>query len=163
MVNKYTDLEAYFKTTEKDAVRFIDTISDIVQKEGGGAHEDYVVRQLVSGKPDRVKTPKRFAVHLSGFVRIFCGWHSSDYVWHIEHAAIRRQWKVSDAKVIHMISMIMHDHLPDIEAKIWTPQPDWELRTITFKAVGLANFWNFEESTVDKINSKLFEVLNTVV
>ena len=161
--SKYSALEEFFKSTDDEAETFVDTLKDVIQQKSGVAHKDDIRRKLIFGKPDQVTAPKRFAEQLSGFVRIFHGWHRDDYAWHIEHAAIRKPWKVTDARVIYIIAVVMNKHLPDIEAKIWPPQPDWELRTITFKAMGLATDWSFEESSIEKINRELFEVLNAVV
>lgn len=158
----YSALEELFSTPEKEVETFLDIIGDNIEwsKLGGN---DSMVRRLASGEPDIVKAPKKLTPCLSGFVRIFHGWHNSDYVWHIEHAAIRRPWKVSLDRVIYIIAKIMHDHLPDMEAKIWPPQPDWELKTVTFKAMGLSEEWSFDDGIIDTINRRLLESLNQVV
>jgi len=151
-----------FDATEEEVGTFLDVITDRVDKTHGSDSMS-LVRRLVSGEPDKVKAPKKLVESLSGFVRIFHGWHNKDYVWHIEHAAIRRPWKISIDRVIYIVAKIMHDALPDVEAMIWPPHHDWELRTVTFKAMGLADEWSFNEVDVEKINQKLFESLNQVV
>lgn len=156
-------LERIFKITDRDAGAFVDNLmGEIVHFAPEGSDE--VVRKIVEGKPDAVTRPKNLAEHISGFIRIFCGWHDDDYVWHIEHAAIRRPWRVPEPKVIYLIATTMHEVLPyHIQAKIWLPQQDWELRTITFKAMGVGKEWSFSERDVEKINSRLFEILNPLV
>lgn len=154
----YKNLESFFKASEDDVGTFVDVI-----KEEGGDHLVAGSRKIAAGKPDQVRAPKRFRESLSGFIRIFHGWHDMDYVWHIEHAAIRRSWKVSTNRVIYIIAKIMHDSLPDIEAKIWPPQLNWELKTITFKALNLKGEWSFSEDIIEKINRDLFDTLNKVV
>lgn len=159
---EYKDLEAFFKSCDKDGETFVDVL-----KEHMGAPSDRssagVTRRIVSGKPDLVTPSKKFSSALSGFVRIHHGWHNNDYVWHIEHASIRRPWKVPIKRVIYAIAKTMHAALPDIEATIWPPQMDWELRMITFKALNLKHEWSFSEDMVEKINNTLFEVLNKMV
>ena len=151
-----------FETTEEDVGTFLDVITDRISKSGDSGSMD-LARRLVSGEPDKVKSPRKLQESLSGFVRIFHGWHNKDYVWHIEHAAIRRPWKVSVDRVIYIVAKIMHEALPDVEATIWPPRQDWELRTVTFKALGLADAWSFNEADVSSINNRIFESLNQVV
>lgn len=151
-----------FETTEEDVGTFLDVITDRISKSGDSGSMD-LARRLVSGEPDKVKSPRKLQESLSGFVRIFHGWHNKDYVWHIEHAAIRRPWKVSVDRVIYIVAKIMHEALPDVEATIWPPHHDWELRTVTFKALGLADAWSFNEADVSSINNRIFESLNQVV
>ena len=151
-----------FGTTEEEVGTFLDVIMDRIGK-NQGADSMSLARRLVSGEPDLVKAPKKLMESISGFVRIFHGWHNKDYVWHIEHAAIRRPWKVSVDRVIYIVAKIMHDALPDVEASIWRPHLDWELKTITFKALGLADAWSFNEEDVSVINQRIFESLNQVV
>lgn len=158
----YKTLEDFFKTKEADVETFVDSLEDLDIKKVAKKSES-TFRRIVEGKPDKVKAPKRLNEHLSGFVRIFCGWHGEDYVWHIEPAAIRRPWRASQDRIIYIIANTMHANLPDVEAKIWVPQPDWEIKTITFKAMGLENEWSFSEEIIDKINEQLFKVLNTFV
>jgi hypothetical protein len=160
----YSALEEFLRTTQEEAETFLDILQEVIQDKNIGLnHDDELARRIVSGKPDVINTPKKFEQHVSGFIRIICGWHRDDYVWHIEPAAIRRSWKYSLERIIFIIAKIMNENLPDVEAKIWPPQTDWELKTVTFKAIGLANEWSFHPSDVDKINKKLFETLNTLV
>lgn len=155
-------LDDLFETPDKDVDTFMDTLQDVL-KDGNPRLEKGFVRKLVSGEVDRVKAPKPLKPCLSGFVRIFHGWHRNDYVWHIEHAAIRRPWKTPIDRVIYTIAKIMHANLPDVEAKIWPPLPDWELKTVTFKALDLNSYWNFSESDIQKINEALLDSLNKLV
>ena len=157
----YRNLEEFFKTSDKDVSTFVDVL-----KEHMGDTSDRDIsfsRRLMSGQPDKVSAPKRFQESLSGFVRIFHGWHDDDYVWHVEHASIRRPWKTTIDRVIYIVAKTMHDELPDVEATIWPPQMQWELKTVTFKALNLAKEWSFSEDIIEKINRRLFEALNKVV
>lgn len=160
----YKDLEALFETDPGQVQTFVDVLVD---KIGGDytdhPHDGEFVRKLVSGQPDEVKAPKLLTEQISGFVRIFHGWHDEDYVWHIEHASIRRPWKVSIDVIVYLIAKTMQDLLPDIEASIWLPQLDWELKSVTFKALGVRGEWSFNEEDVTKINAKLFEILQPLI
>lgn len=155
-------LDTFFNQKKEDVSTFYDALSGSLQGSDSSPRDD-VIRKIVSGKPDRISVPKKMGTHVSGFVRIICGPHRDDYVWHVEPAAIRRPWKTTNERIIFIIAKIMHGSLPDIEAKIWPPQQDWELRTITFKALGLVNEWSFNEALVEKINHRLFEALNPLV
>jgi hypothetical protein len=159
--SEYKNLEAFFKATDEDVETFLDVLKSNMGEPGGQRVE--LTRKLVSGKPDKVSAPKRLTSSLSGFVRIFHGWHNKDYVWHIEHASMRRPWKIPTSRVIYIIAKTMHSILPDIDATIWPPQAEWELKTVTFKALSLKDEWSFSEDILERINNKLFEVLNTVV
>lgn len=154
-------LDKIFSTTDGD----VETFVDVLKGHMGEPFEDRdnMSRKLLSGKPDLVSAPNRLQQSVSGFVRIIHGWHDSDYVWHIEPAAIRRPWTVNIDRVIYIIAKIMHGTLPDIEATIWPPQMDWELKTITFKSLGLKDEWSFSGDMIEKINGSLFEALNKVV
>jgi len=158
----YKDLESFFKASDEDVGTFMDVLNDRMQEKPADHCLD-ITRKLISGKPDQVSAPRRFQTALSGFVRIFHGWHNNDYVWHIEHAAIKRPWKIQLNAVIVMIAKVMHDCLPDVEATIFPPQQGWELKTITFKALDLKSEWSFSEDMIEKINNRLFEALNKVV
>jgi len=158
----YKSLEEFFKTKEADVETFVDSLEGLDIKKTAKSGQS-TFRKIVEGKLDKVKTPKKLTEHISGFIRIFCGWHGDDYVWHIEPAAIRRPWRASQERIVYIIAKTMHENLPDIEAKIWTPQPDWEIKTVTFKAMGLENEWSFSEEIIEKINAQLFKVLNSFV
>jgi len=155
-------LDGFFNVSQEEAETFYDAMATTIQTGGDSPKED-MIRRIVSGKPDRVKMPARLTDEVSGFVRVIHGPHGEDYVWHVEHAALRRPWKTTNERIIFIIATIMHDCLPDIEAKIWPPAGDWELRTITFKALGLVDEWTFHESLVQKINLRLFAALNPLV
>lgn len=156
-------LESLFEPSEKEVETYVDVLRDFIQEDLIEDSSRGNLRRIVSGEVDRVIAPKPLSSSLSGFVRLFHGWHRGDYVWHIEHAAIRRPWKASIDRVIYTIASIMHDFLPDVEAKIWPPKEDWELKTITFKALNLDSYWNFNEADIEKINQVLLSSLNKLV
>lgn len=158
------DLDRIFNTSEEDVGTFVDTLSDVIEQKGGNQYEQDTLRKIVSGKPDAIKTPDLLTDYVSGFVRIFCGWHNDDYVWHIEPASIRRPWKVRESRIIYVVAKIMSDNLPsDLEAKIFYPEANWENRSITFKALEAGDSWSFDKPLVEKINQTLFDVLNKFV
>jgi hypothetical protein len=159
--SEFKDLESFFKTTDEDVETFLDVLKGHMGTPGGQGLD--ITRKLMAGKPDKVSAPNRLKSSLSGFVRLFHGWHNDDYVWHIEHASIRRPWKIPLDRVIYIIAKTMHSCLPDIEVTIWPPQLDWELKTITFKALNLRQEWSFNEDIIEQINNRLFEALNKVV
>jgi len=160
----YKDLENLFSPSQADVETFVDVLTEKIGAEyETRPHEGNLLRKVVSGEPDRVFFPKMLSEQISGFVRIFHGWHDDDYVWHIEHASIKRPWKVSIERVVYMVAKTMHDNLPDVEARIWLPQGDWELKSISFKALGVSGEWSFHEEDVARINAKLFEILQPLV
>lgn len=158
------DLDKIFSTSDQEVDTFVDTLSDVIESEGGMHYQADTMRKIISGKPDKVKTPPPLSEYISGFIRIFCGWHNSDFVWHIEPAAIRKPWKTKESRIVYIIASIMIDHLPaDIKAKMFFPEAEWENRSITFKAQDIGDCWSFDQSLVEKINQRLFEVLNQYV
>lgn len=157
----YKDLESFFKATDEDVSTFADALKEL--NKGVSPPDISVTRRLMSGKPDKVVAPRRFQESLSGFVRIFHGWHRKDYVWHVEHASVRRPWKVPIDRVIYMIAKTMHEVLPDVHAVMFPPHFDWELKTVTFKALNLSEEWSFSDDLVEKANNRLFDILNKVV
>lgn len=146
-----------------NAEEFVDALHGIPDLIFTTDESEALARKIVKGEPDQIFVPKPLVSEVSRFVRITHGWHNNDYVWHFEPASIRRPWNVHEDDVLYRIALIMHENLPEIEAKLWLPEFGWELRTITFKAIDARSHWGFQESRVSLINSKLFEVLNTVV
>lgn len=158
------DLDKIFNTSDQEVDTFVDTLSGLIESKGGIPYQSDTMRKIISGKPDKVRTPPPLSEYLSGFIRIFCGWHNADFVWHIEPAAIRKPWKTKESRIVYVIASIMIDHLPpDMKAKMFYPEADWENRSITFKALDIENCWSFDHSLVEKINQRLFEVLNKYV
>lgn len=161
-LNEDDPLKAIFQDAKEDSKDFSNSIQDLFESKVGDETTSFI-RKIEKGLPDKVKVPKLLKQEVSKFIRIIHGFHKDDYVWHIEHAAIRRPWRISEDEVLYRISRIMNDHLPDIEIKIWLPQNGWELRTFTYKAMDFANHWAFDEEVIEKVNNKLFEHLNTIV
>jgi len=165
MANAPRDLlDDIFQTPEKDVKTFREAIDDtMIEGLFPGAAKN-VARKIISGEPDKLSAPKNLKMELSGFVRIYSGWHNDDYAWHIEPAAIRRPWKVSEDRVVYAIAKTMNGTIPKrIEVKIWYPPRDWEIRTFTFKAMGLKNEWSIQQQELDAVTLQLFEVLNPLV
>lgn len=156
-------LKSVFDAPDSEMETFFDAIQGAMGEGVSPAAVD-TFRKIVSGKPDRISVQKSLTEEISGFIRIFRGWHNEDYVWHIEPAAIRRTWKVPFERVLFAIAQTMNKVVPtSVEVKIWLPRNDWELKTITFKAIRLKDEWSIGENDLDALSSKLFEVLNPLV
>lgn len=153
-------LDDIFHVSTEDFVDALHKVPDFIFESDESVAQ---ARKLIEGGPDYMVPAKPYTNEVSKFVRIIHGWSKKDYVWHIEPASIRRPWKAHDSDVLYLIAKTMHLSLPEIEAKLWLPEPSWEIRSFTFKAMDLADNWAFKESQIQVINSKLFEVLNTIV
>ena len=152
--------EDVFGTPEDQVETFLDVIKD---KGGVVDPEASDFSRIVNGVADRIEAPN-LVDQTSGFVRIQHGWHGKDYVWHISPIKSRRSWRVSVDRVIYATAKMMSGSIPDdIEVKIWKPYLEWEVKEITFKAIGLKDRWAFSQSVMDKMHLKLFEVLNTLL
>lgn len=118
--------------------------------------------QLQSGKPDQIKAAV-FTMQVSGQIQIRHGWDGDDYVWHIEPIS-RRKWKTSVERATYATIKTMSTTIPsDVFVKIFPPFSDWEIKVITFKAMKLRNCWNVSQTDLDRLNAKLFPVLNALV
>jgi len=156
-------LQAVFGSDDSDMETFFDALQGAMGQDSL-VPEVNSLRKIISGKPDRVTAQKKLTEEVSGFIRIFKGWHGDAYVWHIEPAAIRRSWKVPYERVLFAIAQTMNKVIPtNVEVKIWLPRNDWELKTITFKAMRLKDEWSVGEGDLEKLSASLFEVLNPLV
>lgn len=157
-------LREIFDAPREDVEKFFDAIADNVSDELFPGAPKETQRKLVSGKPDAVKGPKNLSQEVSGFVRIWSGFHGDAYVWHIEPAQIRRPWKVPDDRVIFAVAKAMNEVLPKrVMVDIWKPQRDWEIKTFTFKAQDIKSEWSIQEDDLQKLTRTLFEVLTPMV
>lgn len=162
--SRKTMLREIFDTPREDVEKFFDAIAENVSEDLFPGAPKETSRKLVSGKPDAVKGPKNLRQDISGFVRIWSGWHNDAYVWHIEPAQIRRTWKVPGERVMFAIAKAMNEVLPKrIVVDIWQPQRDWEIRTYTFKAQDIRLEWSIQEEDLQKLTRTLFEVLTPLV
>lgn len=157
-------LRDIFDTPREDVEEFFEAISESVSEElFPGAPKDSS-RKLISGKPDAVKGPKNLTQEVSGFVRIWSGWHDNAYVWHIEPAQIRRPWKVADKLVMYAVAKTMNEVLPKrVLVDIWKPQRDWEIKTFTFKAQDVKFEWSVQEEDLQRLTRLLFDALTPLV
>lgn len=157
-------LREIYDTPKEDVEQFFDAISESVSGElFPGAPKDSS-RKLITGKPDAVKGPKNLTEEVSGFVRIWSGWHDDAYVWHIEPAQIRRLWKVSEERVMYAVAQTMNKVLPKrVLVDIWKPARDWEIKTFTFKAQDVRHEWSIQEEDLRRLTRMLFEVLTPLV
>lgn len=150
-------LDDVFNTTEEDVETFVEAIGPLI-----GESDDYS-RRVASGKPEQVQAPQ-LVEQTSGFIRIQHGWDGSNYVWHISAWHHQRPFKASIERVMYAIAKIMNAVIPQsVEVKIWPPYQDWDIQEITFKAMDLDDHWSITKKSLDEMNLKLFEVLNTLV
>lgn len=157
-------LREIYDTPKEDVEKFFDAISESVSDELFPDTPKETSRKLVSGKPDAVKGPKNLTQEVSGFVRIWSGWHNDAYVWHIEPAQIRKPWKVPAERVMFAVAKTMNAVLPKrIMVDIWKPQQDWEIKTFTFKAQDIRHEWSIHEDDLRKLTRALFEALTPLV
>lgn len=157
-------LEDIFSTPEEGVEQFVDALDELLSDRALPTSDESTLRQLVSGKPDKVQAPKDLTHQVSGFIRIFSGWHNDDYVWHMEPAAIKRPWKVSMNRVIYAAAKTFNEVIPKhVEVLIFEPPYDWEMKTLTFKALDLAHVWSISDSDLEKLTNELFGVLNPLV
>jgi hypothetical protein len=157
-------LREIYDTPKEDVEQFFEAISQNVSEELFPGAPKESSRKLISGKPDAVKGPKNLSQEVSGFVRIWSGWHDDAFVWHIEPAQIRRPWKVSDQHVMYAVAQTMNKVIPKrIKVDIWKPQRDWEIKTFTFKAQEIRLEWSIQEEDLQRLTRLLFEVLAPMV
>jgi len=160
-------LDDVFGAPEEDVETFMDLLSsnEVVVNKGAPSMES-IARSAAEDRPDQISYPV-LVEQLSGLIRIQHGTHGEDYVWHIAPYHPKKHvvnYKVSVQRVVYAIAKIMSEGLPShIQAKIWLPYADWEIQEITFKAMGLNNEWSVNAKTIDAINLKIFETLNTLV
>ena len=156
-------LRSVFESPDDEMETFFDALQGAMGDEGGEPSGS-ATRKIVAGKPDQVQVQAKQTEEVSGFIRILRGWHGQDYVWRIEPAAIRRSWRVSIDRVLYAVAQTMNKVVPkNIEVKIWLPKSDWELKAITFKAMGLSEEWSVTQEDLEKLSTALFEVLNPLV
>lgn len=157
-------LREIYDTPKEDVEQFFEAISQNVSEDLFPGAPKESSRKLISGKPDAVKGPKNLSQEVSGFVRIWSGWHDDAFVWHIEPAQIRRPWKVSDERVMYAVAQTMNKVIPKrIKVDIWKPQRDWEIKTFTFKAQEIRLEWSIQEEDLQRLTRLLFEVLAPMV
>jgi hypothetical protein len=153
-------LDDVFSTSEKDVGTFMDAIKEAIAKDV----DESDLERIKSGKPQGIKAPENLTEQVSGFIRIFRGWHENDYVWHISPAHSKRSWRVSIERVIYAIAKTMNETIPSrVEVKIWKPYADWDIKDITFKAINVRSEWSLSDEDMNTITIRLFEILNTLV
>jgi hypothetical protein len=156
-------LDDIFSTPEEDISYFMDRLAS---NEAFGNMDPDTQEALASSAatdmPDKVSYPMLIE-QISGNIKIQHGPNEQDYVWHIGHHP-QKTYKVSVQRVVYSIAKIMNESLPPhIQAKIWLPYADWDIKEITFKSVGLNEEWFVDTKFIDKINVKIFETLNTLI
>jgi len=119
--------------------------------------------EVVDGSPQKVQAPK-FSKQTSGLVQIEHGWHQEDYIWHIGTSNPRRDWKVSQDRLVYAIAATLDTVVPrTIRINIYPPVADWEVKEYTIKAMDLQSAWNVPQSSISALTEKMFKVLNALV
>lgn len=149
-------LDQVFSTPEEEVQTFMDVIKESVE-------EADAMREVVDGKKADIKAAE-LRTQQSGYIQITHGWHGEDYVWHICPFEKRKPWKASIERVCYATAQVMNEVIPqEIEVKMWLPYADWDIKEITFKAIGIAECWNVQEKDLRRMTLRLFEVLNTLL
>jgi hypothetical protein len=116
-----------------------------------------------SGDPDQIAAPELEEM-VSGDILIKAGWHGEDYVWHLCPSNPRMLFKASQEGVLRSCAAVMSKIIPEsVQVKMWTPLADWDIQEYTIKALDLKAAWQIQDKHLKDINTKLFEVLNTLV
>lgn len=157
---------AIFKTKELDVRTFADVMRRELSKEGvkkpkgvAGAAFDEVAK----GDAKKVATPK-FTTQSSGFIQIEHGWHQDDYIWHIGTNHPRKDWKVTQDRLVYAIAATLDTIIPkNTKVNIHPPVVDWEIKEYTVKALDLKSVWNISNDDISRLTEKLFKVLNALV
>jgi hypothetical protein len=143
-------LDEIFDAKEEDVETFADTINM-------GEHK-FAAKEIA-----RVKKTSEFRTSRQKNVEITCGYHESDYVWHIKPWHPKKPWAVSIDRVVYAIAKILHSLIPhDIQIDTFLPESTWEIKEITIKAYGAMNHWSLREEDFQKVTGQMFEILNTL-
>lgn len=158
-------LDDIFGTAEEDVKTFSDILRDEEALESlseTAAGQD--LKDVLTGKPRPAIDDHSFKMQQSGFIGIEHGYHSDDYVWHLQPLRANKSWKVSLNRVAYAIAKTLNTVIPNsTEVKIFYPKSDWDIQAFTFKAVGLKNVWSVSHRELDAVTLELFKVLNTLV
>jgi hypothetical protein len=155
-------LDEVFGAQPEQIETFMDAIQEAVQNDLRGMAADDVDR-IRGGQPDRIQVPEQVEQVL-GFVRVARGWDGSDYVWHFAPARNQRPWKVEVGRVVYAVARVMNIYIPSsVEVKIWLPYQEWDIKEVTFKAMGLRSIWNVGQQDIDRMSVQCLEVLNTLL
>ena len=154
-------LDDIFKTSDDQVSTFMDALQGIIQEDRSRSPSD--IEKIQSGKPDTILSAEQI-VQVSGFIRVMRGWDGEDYYWHFAPATPKKPWKVSIDRVVYALAKVMSGWIPpSTPVKIWLPYADWEIKEVTFKAMGLKTLWNVTQRDVTQMSLKALEVLNTLV
>lgn len=119
--------------------------------------------EVVSGEPIRYQTPA-YSTDEDNWIECVHGYSGDDYLWHISPRRARKQWKVSSDLVITHLAYVMSHFIPSsVEVKIWAPYMDWDIKEITFRAVGLKDSWAFDENKLPDVVQALLKKGNELV
>jgi len=155
-------LDDVFQRPEKDVAYFVGVMRASGDADRIPTGSSRSKQRLQSGTSERFKAPN-FTTQVSGNIQIQHAWDDEDYVWHIEPAN-RRRWVSTVDRAIYATAKTMKDVIPDnIYVRIYRPYEAWHVKVFTFKAVGLAKCWNIARDDIDRLNTKLFAVLNALV
>lgn len=158
-------LDDVFHRPEKEVKRFVGILSadveEHIDKSRPGAPSSFK-EKLQTGEPEKMAIA-RLLTQQAGAVIMQHGWDHEDYVWHVEPAP-RKRWASSEDRAIYAMAKTMKDFVPDhIYVKIFRPVASWEVKVFTFKALGLKRCWNVQQDDINRLNAKLFTVLNALI
>ena len=153
-------LDDVFQAPDKYIQTFRDAIEELIEDPNS---DDEDTQKVVLARPDPYAMPE-LTEQRAGFIGITHGWHDQDYVWHISPFHPKRPFKVPLDRAVYGIAKTMNDIVPaKCEVKIWYPYAEWEIQELTFKAIGLREFWTITEAAITELNLKLFTLLNALV
>lgn len=141
-------LDEIFDAKEED----VETFADVI---GMGEHK------FAANEVARVRKTSEFQVSRQKNIEINCGYHESDYVWHIKPWHKKKPWAVSIDRVVYAIAKILHELIPhDVQIETYLPASDWEIEEVTIKALGGMSHWSLREEDFQKVTGQMFEILN---
>lgn len=116
-----------------------------------------------SGDPDEISIPE-LGEEIKGNVLIKHGWHGEDYVWHLCPTNPRMTFKTTNEGVLKVCAFVMSKIIPEsVDVNMWMPLADWDIQEFTVKALALKDAWQIQDKHLKEINTKLFEVLNSLL
>lgn len=176
MSDEKSILDDIFETEEEQVKSFADILIGDTEEskeakkavlsrkvEKGSLVDGQDASKFEQAEPDKISAPT-LKVLRSGFIEMSCGWHKDDYVWHIKPWHAKKQYRVTIQRVLYAIAKCMRETVPDnTDVDVFMPNYKWDIPEITFKAKDLLNVWSVKDADLDKLNDKLFEVLNALV
>jgi len=162
-MRKRSLLEDILSTPDEDIETFMEAISPIINSNENVSQKAVDVLSSFENKVESVKGPDYMTQQIENVV-IIRGWINSDYVWHFKTARDKKPFSSGDYRVCYAVSKVLNEYLPTkCEVKIWLPYSTWNIFEYTYRAYGLADFWQINDRVLELISMKMFEVLNPLV